>query len=436
MDYLTAALICLAVMLFLLLLGMPIAWALGFSSVTVGLIAFGAPALQKIGWTTFQLLYNLLWTPLPLFTLMACIIAETSIGEDLYHAARNWLSRIPGGLIVASIMGEAGMAAALGASAPTIIAVGKVAVPEFKRYNYDRGLSMGALVCGGVLGPLIPPSTTMIIYSVLTNVPLGRLFIAGIIPGVLLALMLAMTAIVICIRNPALAGTTVESISWKERFSSLKKVWPVVLVGFSVLGSIYFGVATPTEAGGFGCFIVLVVAVALFGLRLKGLYRAMVDAALLNAMLLLIFVSAVFFTYVVGSSNMARSLATLIKSLNISPILVIVSIQIILLVLGCFIDGITIMLLTIPIFAPIAQSLGFDLLWFGVLYVTNMEIGLITPPMGINLFLVRNAFNIPSNELIRGTAPFLVTLVLFLAITVAFPQMSTWLPGLMRGRGT
>jgi TRAP-type C4-dicarboxylate transport system permease large subunit len=142
----------------------------------------------------------------------------------------------------------------------------------------------------------------------------------------------------------------------------------------------------------------------------------------------------VFFTYVVGSSNIAESLATLIKSLNIPPILVIVSIQIALLILGCFIDGITIMLLTIPLFAPIAQALGFDLLWFGVLYVTNMEIGLITPPMGINLFLVRNAFNVPTSELLRGTAPFLVVLIFFLAVTVAFPQLSIWLPGLMRGR--
>jgi C4-dicarboxylate transporter DctM subunit len=421
MDYTTAALICLALMLLLLLLGIPIVWALGFSSVTIGIIAFGAPALQKVGWTTFQLLYNLVWTPLPLFTLMACIIAETSIGADLYLAARNWLSRIPGGLIVASIFGEAGMAAALGASAPTILAVGKVAVPEFERYHYDRGLSLGALVSGGVLGPLIPPSTVMIIYSVLTDVPLGRLFIAGIIPGVFLAFLLAAMAIFLCIRNPSLTGTRVEAVTWAQRFSSLKRVWPVVVVGFSVLGSIYFGVATPTEAGGFGCFIVLVVAVALFGFRLKNMYRAMVDAALLNAMLMFIFVAAVFFTYVVGSSNIAESLATLIKSLRISPILVIVSIQIVLLILGCFIDGITIMLLTIPIFAPIAQALNFDLLWFGILYVTNM-------------FLVRNAFNVPTGELIRGTAPFLAVLLFFLVITVAFPQMSIWLPGLMRGR--
>jgi tripartite ATP-independent transporter DctM subunit len=415
-------------------MGVPIAYALLFSSATMGLIAFGTAALQKIGWTTFYLLYNLLWTPLPLFTLMACIIAETSIGEDLYHAARSWFSRIPGGLVVTSVMGEAAMAAALGASAPTILAVGKVAVPEFERYKYDRGISIGALLCGGVLGPLIPPSTTMIFYSVLTNVPLGRLFIAGIVPGVILTCMLSATAILLCVRNPALGGTKVEAVTWGNRFSSLKRVWPIVIVGTCVLGSIYMGVATPTEAGGFGCFIVLVVAVLFFGLRFKGLFKAAIESALLNATLMLTFVAAVFFTYMVGSSDLAVDLAKLVKSLNVPPIAVIIAIQIVLLILGCFIDGITIMLLTIPLFAPVAEALGFDLLWFGILYVTNMEIGLITPPMGINLFLVRSTFNVPTSELIRGMLPFVVTLVVFLGIMVAFPQLSVWLPGMMVGR--
>jgi C4-dicarboxylate transporter DctM subunit len=186
MDYTVAAALCVTVMLVLLMSGVPIAYALGFSSVAIGLLAFGGIVLNKVGWTTFHLLYNLNWTPLPLFTLMAYVIAETTIGEDLYRAARSWLSRVPGGLIAASIMGEAGMAAALGASAPTIVAVGKVAEPEFERYGYNKPLALGGLTCGGVLGPLIPPSATMIIYAILSNVPLGRLFIAGIIPGVIL----------------------------------------------------------------------------------------------------------------------------------------------------------------------------------------------------------------------------------------------------------
>lgn len=430
MDYTTAAILCVVGMLFFLMLGVPIAYSLGFVSVIVGLITFGSVCLQKVGWITFHLLYNLNWTPLPLFTLMACIIAETRIGEDLFRAARNWLSRIPGGLIAASIWGEAGMAAALGASGPTIIAVGKVAVPEFERYNYNKGFGLGALTCGGVLGPLIPPSATMIIFAILSNVPLGRLFIAGIIPGVILATMLSIVPVILCSRNPALGGAT-GAVKWSERFSSLRRVWPIVLVMVCVLGTIYLGIATPTEAGGVGAFVVLVIAVAFYRLKLKGLYQAMVETAIINAMILIILVGASFFAYVIGSSALAENLANLVKSLNVSPTLIVVCIMVVLLILGCFIEGITIMMLTIPLFMPMVMALGYDPLWFGILYVTNMEIALITPPMGINLFMVRNTFNIETGELLRGILPFLVVLILFLAVMVAFPQLSLWLPNMM-----
>ena len=432
MDYNIASLLCAGLMLFLLIIGVPIAYALGFSSIVVGYFAFGSFALQKAGWTTFQLLYNLTWTPLPLFTLMSFLIAETKMGEHLFRTARNWMSRLPGGLFVAGILGEAGMAAALGASGPTIIAVGNVAVPEFKRYSYNKALGLGALTCGGVLGPLIPPSATMIIFAILANVPLGRLFIAGVIPGILLAVMLSLVPVFLCARNPEL-GRAAGKVSWGERFSSLRLIWPIVLVMFGILGSIYFGVATPTEAGGVGCFIVLVVAVLFFDLRWKGLYRAIVQTAVLNSTIMIILVGSSFFTYVFGSSSVAQKLSLLIASLNMPPLAVIIAIMVFLLFLGCFIDGITIMMLTVPIFIPIITELGFDPLWFGILFVINMEIALITPPMGINFFLVRNSFDISSMELIRGVWPFLIMLVLFLAVTVAFPQLSLWLPGLMIG---
>ncbi|MGD9160907.1 MAG: TRAP transporter large permease subunit [Desulfobacteraceae bacterium] len=432
MDYNIASLLCAGLMLFLLILGVPIAYALGFSSIVVGYFAFGSFALQKAGWTTFQLLYNLTWTPLPLFTLMSFLIAETRMGEHLFRTARNWMSRLPGGLFVAGIIGEAGMAAALGASGPTIIAVGNVAVPEFKRYSYNKAIGLGALTCGGVLGPLIPPSATMIIFAILANVPLGRLFIAGVIPGIILAIMLSLVPVFLCSRNPDL-GRAAGKVSWGERFSSLRLIWPIVLVMFGILGSIYFGIATPTEAGGVGCFIVLVVAVLFFNLRWKGLYRAIVQTAVLNATIMIILVGSSFFTYVFGSSSVAQGLSEIIASLNLPPMAVIVTIMIFLLFLGCFIDGITIMMLTVPIFIPIITELGFDPLWFGILFVINMEIALITPPMGINFFLVRSNFDISSMELIKGVWPFLIMLVLFLAVTVVFPQLSLWLPGLMIG---
>jgi tripartite ATP-independent transporter DctM subunit len=417
----------------MLLIGIPIPFALGFSSILIGTIAYGATILEKVGSTTFYLVYNFVWTPLPLFTLMACIMAETKIGEDLYRAASNWLSRLPGGLISASIMGEAGMAAALGASAPTIIAVGKVAAPEFERYGYNKGFSIGALACGGVLGPLIPPSATMIIYSVLTNVSLGRLFIAGIIPGIILALMLGILPVVLCTRNHSL-GPVGASVTWAERFGSLRKIWAVTLIFVFILGSIYLGIATPTEAGGIGAFIVLVIAVVFYQLRWKNLYRAMIEAALINAMLMFIFVGAQFFSYVIGTSSLAENMTSFVVNANLPPYLVIGIIMVLLLILGCFIEGITLLMLTIPIFLPLVMALGFDPLWFGILYVTNMEMGLITPPMGINLFLARNTFNVPTGELLKGIVPFFVMLLVFLAIIAAFPQLSLWLPSLMVNR--
>jgi tripartite ATP-independent transporter DctM subunit len=273
----------------------------------------------------------------------------------------------------------------------------------------------------------------MIIFAVLGNVPLGRLFIAGVIPGILLAVMLSLIAIIMCARNPEL-GRSAGMVSWTERFSSLKHIWPIVLIMFGILGSIYFGIATPTEAGGVGCFIVLVVAVLFYKLRPKGLFRAMVQTAVLNATIMIILVGASFFTYVIGSSAITQKLSLLIASLNLPPLAVIIAIMLFLLFLGCIIDGITIMMLTIPVFVPIIKELGFDPLWFGILFVVNMEIALITPPMGINFFLVRNTFNIGSLELIKGVWPFLIVLILFLAITVAVPQLSLWLPGMMIGK--
>jgi len=432
MDFTTAALVCVFGMLFLMLLGTPVVYSLGFASLTVAFLAYGALSLEKIGWTTFSTLFNLNWTPLPLFVLIACLIAETRIGEDIYHAARSWLSRVPGGLIVTSIFGEAAMAAAVGTSSAALLAVGKVADAEFKRYNYNRELAFGAMCCGGVLGPLIPPSAGFIIYGVLAETSIGHLFMAGIVPGILLAIMLSATAITICWRNPSI-GPAVGGVSWRERFSSLGKVWPIVVVMLSILGSIYMGIATPTEAAGLGCVVVFILAIAFFGLRWKNLQRALLETAIINGMILFMMVSAWLFSYVIGTSGVADTITGFVTSAGLSPWLVIIAINILLLILGCFIDGITIMLLTVPLLVPVIVALGFNPIWFGVLYVVNMEIGFITPPMGLELFLIRTVFDIPVDKLIRGVWPFIIALFIFLAIIIAFPQISLWLPGMMIG---
>jgi C4-dicarboxylate transporter DctM subunit len=432
MDFMTAALVCVVGMLFLMMMGMPVIYALGFTSLFVAYFTFGPVSLEKLGWITFNTLYNINWTPLPLFVLIACLIAETRIGEDIYDAARSWLSRIPGGLIVTSIWGEAAMAATIGTSTATILAVGKVAEPEFARYGYDKGLAMGGLCCGGVLGPLIPPSAGMIIYGVLSETSIGHLFMAGLVPGIMLAMMLAAVAVLICWRNPSL-GPSVGGVSWKKRLSSLKRVWPIVIVMLSILGTIYMGIASPTEAAGVGCVVVLIIGFVVFGLRWQGLKRALIETAVINGMILFMMVGAWLFSYVIGTSGAAKTIASFVTSSGFSPWLVIIAINILLLILGCFIDAITIMLLTVPLFVPLIVSLGFNPIWFGVLYVVNMQIGLITPPMGLELFLMRTTFNIPMDKLLKGVVPFLIALFIFLAILIAFPPISLWLPAMMRG---
>ena len=433
MDQLTAALVCIVLMLIMLNTGLPIAIAVGFSSMIVGFIMSGSVALEKLGWTTFQTLFVQAWTPLPLFTFIGCLIAQTKIGEDLFRAARAWLSRLPGGLIVASVFSQAGMAAVLGASAPTIMSVGPVAMPELQRHKYDRKMSLGALTCGGILGPLIPPSGTAIIISGLAgqSVPLGQLLIAGIVPGILLAVMLSLVPIFRCWRNPQL-GPMPTGITWGERFASLKRVWPVAITFFAILGSIFFGVATATEAGGVGALITLIIATLVYRAGWRQIKDALIETVSINSQIMFILVGAGFFSYVVGSSSLGKQLADAVSVLG-SPILVVIAIQVALLILGCLIDGMTIMMVTIPIFFPLITALGLNPLWFAVLFEVNMEIGLITPPMGINFFLVRNVFKIGASDLFWGVLPFLMMCVAFLFVLVAFPSLSTWLPGLMLG---
>jgi C4-dicarboxylate transporter DctM subunit len=431
MNFTTAAIVCVVGMLFLMLMGMQVIYALGFTALVVAFFTYGAPSLEKIGWITFNTLFNINWIPLPLFVLMACLIAETKIGEDIYNAARSWLSRVPGGLIITSIFGEAAMAAAVGTSTACILAVGKVAEPEFERFGYDKALAMGGLSCGGALGPLIPPSAGFIIYGVLSETSIGHLFMAGIVPGLILAIMLAAVPFTICSRRPEL-GPPIGSVTWGQRFSSLKRVWPIIVVMICILGSIYMGIASPSEAAGVGCVVVMIIGVAVFHLRWEGLKRALFETAKMNGMILFMMIGAWLFSYVIGTSGAVKMITSFVTTSSLSPWVVIIAINILLLILGCFIDAITIMLLTIPVFVPVIEALGFNPIWFGVLYVVNMQIGLITPPMGLETFLVSSTFNIPMGKLLRGILPFMIVLFIFLAILIAFPQISLWLPGMMK----
>jgi C4-dicarboxylate transporter DctM subunit len=430
MDPGLAAILTIVSMLCFFLVGVPVAFALGFSTVVFGTLAYGPMALEKLAMGTFSQFYSYSWTPLPLFVLMACIITETPMGAQVFRVARNWVGGRPGALISACIFGEAAVAGTVGVSGAAIVAVGKVAEPELMRYGYDRNLTLGGLTVGGVLGPLIPPSTPMVIYGVMASVSVGHLFIAGLLPGIVLAVMLGVVPLVICWRNPKL-GPAATSVSWRERFSSLKYVWHVALVMASIIGSIFFGIATPTEAAGIGATVIIIIAVTVFRLRWRGFFRAIVEAAVINAMMLLVIVAASFFSYLLASAGVGDVLGDLVESFDFSPLMVVVAIIVLYLILGCLFDSISITVLTIPIFAPLLTSLGVDLVWFGVLYLITLEIGLITPPMGVNLFFMRNTFNINIVDLLKGATPFLIVVFIFLIIVLLVPQLSLWLPSLM-----
>jgi len=430
MDAATIGLYTLLFMFILMMAGVPIAYALGFSALCAGLFAYGGNVLPKLGMGPFRFMYNISWTPLPLFVLLGEIMATTKMGEDMFEAGSRFLSRLSGGLVAAGIVGEAVASAVIGTSAATIIVVGKTAVPAFEKYGYNRKMGLGALLAGGVLGPLIPPSTTMIIYGVLAEESIGQLFIAGIIPGIILTIMLAAPVIIWCRLKPEY-GPPGRSYTWKEKFSSLKNVWPVIIVTLAILGTIYFGIATPTESAGVGVVVIVIIAVLFFGMRWKRLKQSLIEATLVNAMIMFICLGAYFFTYMIGSANIATKLGDLVAYLNLSPLMVVIMVNVIILILGCLIDPITITLLTVPIFVPLIIQVGYDPLWFGVVFTVNTEIGLITPPMGINLFAIKTVFNISTGDLLKGVIPFLAIEIVFLAVIVFWPVLSLWLPAHM-----
>lgn len=430
MDILAVSAIFITLSLFLIIIGIPIAYALGFCTLFGILFGTGGAALTKLGLTPFSVLHGLNWLPLPMFILMAYIISETEIGRDIFSTANKWFSRIPGGLVVSSILAEGAMAATMGVSGTTILTVGTVAIPEMEKLGCNKKFSLGALLSGGVLGPLIPPSIPLIVYGILSQQSIGKLFIAGIIPGILLAIMLSAYTMIACLRNPELAPRP-AAVIWKERLVSLRKVWPVIALMLGILGGIYLGVVTATEAGGAGVLIILLIAIVFYRFRLANLGRAMSETATLTGMVGLMIIATTVFTFVVGVSGLAQRLSSIIASSGLPPMLVIICINIALLVLGCIMDGLAILMVSMPLFIPIIVNLGFDPVWFGILVTVNIEIALITPPVALNLFLVSGTFRVPVTDIIRGVAPFLAVLVIFLGLLIAFPQISLWLPSMM-----
>ncbi|MGB9859574.1 MAG: TRAP transporter large permease [Moorellaceae bacterium] len=418
--------------LILVILGLPIPYSIGFAGlVTMFLEGIGGAALNRLGLIPFSTFYGLNWIALPLFLLMAFIISETGMSKDVFEAANNWVSRLRGGLLVSSLATQAGLAASMGSSTTTMLTMATVAVPEMERLGYKKAFGAATLLAGGVLGPLIPPSIPAIVYAMLAEQSINELFIAGILPGIILLGLLSLVVILLC-RQRLEAAPRLAEVSWRDRVYSLRKVWPILALMVGVLGSIMSGIATATEAGAIGVIVSLAVAATRRDFRLINLKRAMLQAATMTGMVGVMVIACNFFSYVVAITGFAEKIVALIQGQGWPPLAVIIIINLIVLALGCIMDAMAIMMVAIPLFIPIVKALGLDLIWFGILMIVNTEIGLITPPIGLNLFVATSACRVSTGELARASVPFIAVLIGFLGLLIAFPQISLYLPNLVR----
>lgn len=433
MNPMIVGIIGMAVMLLLLFMRMPIAFAMGLVGF-VGVWYFRSlPGALNIGGNVpFSLAYNYDFSVLPLFLLMANICLYTGVSRDLFAMVYKWMGRLPGGLAVAAI-GAATIFGAVSASAiATCVTIGSVAVPEMRKYKYQDSLSTACVAVGGVLGTLIPPSSVLIIYGIMTENSIGKLFMAGLIPGIILCIMFMVMIIGRCIYNPKL-GPPGQSTSFKEKIVSIGACGEILALIVLCIGGLLIGWFTPTEAGGIGAFGAVVVTLIRNRLKWKGFKNALWDTANSAGLVYFLLIGAFLLNNFLTMSNIPMEAAQIVAGLHLSPAIVMSLIIIIYLIMGCFIESLSLILLTIPIFYPVAIATGWNPLWFGVLLVLVGGFGMITPPVGIGVYVIAGLFkDISMGTIFKGIWPFLFTEVIFAGLLVAFPQICTYLPSLMK----
>lgn len=408
--------------------GTPIAFALGFIGL-IGIVSFlDLNVLYQIAEISVTTGTNLFMITLPLFIFMAEVVSFSGVGKDMYTAAQRWLSWLPGGLAIASIATCTGFGAICGSSPATAATIGVISIPEMIRRGYSRRLASGAVAAGGTLGILIPPSITMVIYGVITQTSIGKLFMAGIIPGLVVASIMSAAIVIAVVIKPALAPPMV-SVTWRERFSALKRVWAFMLLALSIIGVIYTGIATPTESAAIGATVAIIIALCYGRLTIRILHAAILNAVAVTAMIMFMVIGGSTLAFLLSTLGIPQFLTELIVSLDVSRWSVMIIINILLVIMGCLLDPMAIMVIALPIIFPIVMKLGFDPIWFGIVITINVEIGMITPPFGLNLFILSGAVKgISMKEIVVGSLPFVLLLMVGLGVIMAFPALSTWLP--------
>jgi tripartite ATP-independent transporter DctM subunit len=429
----TEALLGFGAFMLLALLRVPMWLAMGivgFGGFTY-MVSFDA-ALSMIAQTTYETGLSYTLSVIPLFILMGNFVVRARMSEELFHAAYTFLGHRRGGLAMSTVVASAAFGSVCGSSIATAATFSKVAYPPMRKRGYKDSLAAGVISAGGTLGILIPPSTVMVIYGIMTEVNIGKLFIAGILPGLVATLLLCLAVQWITWRDPS-AGPPSDRFSWAERRKALRSVWPVILLFAGVIGGIYGGAFTATEGAGIGAGGAFIFALARRALTWSLLIEVLVESARTTSMLFMIVIGALLFSGFMNYTTMPADLKALVMQFNPHPIMVVVAICAIYVVLGSAMEELSMILLTVPVFFPVITALGFDPLWFGILVVIVVQIGMISPPVGMNIFVVKNLLNhISIGTLFRGVMPFNIALVVLLAVILAFPGLATYLPGLMK----
>ncbi|MGE0750521.1 MAG: TRAP transporter large permease [Variibacter sp.] len=371
---------------------------------------------------------------LPLFILIGHLAHHAGIVQGAYRCARNWLGWLPGGLGIATVFAAAGFAAVSGASTATAAVFSRIALPELLRYKYHPSLAAAVVAAGGTLASLIPPSAIMVVYGIITETSIGGLLLAGFIPGVISAFLYAATILVRFYFNPSL-GEPVVGATWADRLGTLHEILPIVLVIGVVIGGMYTGWATPTEVGALGAFIIFVMALMRRTLTGKALLHSLIDTAKLGVMIFSIVWGVLVFVRFLAFAGISASFQGWVLALGVSPYLVLLSIILLYIVLGMFMDGIGMLLLTLPVIFPLMVKLGFDPIWFGIIVVKMVEVGLLTPPVGLNCYVVAGVRpDIPLQQIFRGVWPFVVADLICVLVFTLFPGIVTFLPDLVMGK--
>jgi tripartite ATP-independent transporter DctM subunit len=434
MDPLIVGLIVVAATTVVLFSGMPVAFGLGIVAVAFLALFEGIDALVQVPETLVGGLDDFTLVSIPMFVMMGAAVAASRAGSDLYEALERWLYRLPGSLVISNLGACALFAALTGSSPATCAAIGKMGIPEMRRRGYPDGLAAGSIAAGGTLGILIPPSITFILYGIATETSIGRLFLAGVVPGLMLTGLFMLWSLVHCWRQGIRIGGEAR-YSLRQKLQALPRVTPFLAIIAGVIIVLYGGIATPSEAAGVGAFLCVALAVVIYRMwRAQEVWRILKATTRESVMIMIIMATSILFGYMLSSLYVTQSLAETIATLDVNRWVLMFWINLLLLVAGCFLPPAAIILMTAPILLPIITGAGFDPVWFGVIVTINMELGLITPPVGLNLYVINGiAPDISLPTILKGALPFMLCMVAAIVILSVFPGIATWLPDTLMG---